>query len=254
MRELELWLVGARDQVAAPALSHPRGGAPCKDHLELVLHRYSSYLPECQPFRESGHVGTHDQVVYQLHAGARAHLSHVRDILSHRCEDGFELLEGLLIAADHDVQLSGRSHRRATCDRRIEHPVAKLTKGLGDTRGGDCADGPHVYYRGSRGEPLDDALVAEENLMDGLGVGHHQDGRPGVGGGIRGRVGSAGTGLHQGVHPLGPPVPYGKLVSGLEQISGHRSAHRAYSYESKLHLFSRLLQFWLVLSATAYLT
>src|SRR5918994_1565370 len=254
MRQRELWLVGARDQVPAPALRHPRGGTPCKDHLELLLHWYSRYLPECQPLREDGHVGTHDQVVYQLHACARAHLSHVGDLLFHRCEDGFELLEGLLIAADHDVQLSGRSHRRTTCDRRIEHPVAELTKGLGDPRCGDCADSPHVYDCGSRGDSLDDALVAEENLMDRLGAGHHQHGRLGSGGGIRGGVGTAGTGLHQGVHPLGAPVPYGKLVSGLEQISGHRSAHRAYSYESKLHLFSRLLQFWLVLSATAYLT
>src|SRR5918993_3460147 len=254
MRQLELWLVGARDQVPAPALRHPRGGAPCKDHLELLLHRYSSYLPERQPFREDGHVGTHDQVVYQLHAGARAHLSHVGDLLSHRCEDGFELLEGLLIAADHDVQLSGLSHRRATCDRRIEHPVADVTKGLGDPRCGNCADGPHVYDCGSRRESLNDALVAEENLMDCLGVGHHQDGRPGVGGSVRGRVGSADAGFHQGTRLLGAPVPYGELVASLEQISGHRTAHRAQSYESKLHLFSRLLRLWLVLSATAYLT
>ena len=96
--------------------------------------------------------------------------------------------------------------------------------------------------RGSRRESLDDALLAEEDFLDGLGVGHHQDGRPGAGGGIRGRVGPAGAGLHQGIHPLRAPVPYGNLVAGLEQIPGHRSAHRAQSYESNLHLFPCLLR------------
>jgi hypothetical protein len=137
---------------------------------------------------------------------------------------------------------SGRSHRRATCDGRVENPEPKVSQLFGDPCGGDCADGPHVYYRGSRREPFHDALVAKENFLNGLGIGQHQDGRPGVGGSIRGRVGPVGTGFHQGIHPLGSPVPCGKLVAGLEQISGHRSAHRAQSYESKLHLFPYLLR------------
>jgi hypothetical protein len=46
VRQLQLWFVGARDQVPTLALRHSRGDAPCKEHLELLLNRYSGCLPE----------------------------------------------------------------------------------------------------------------------------------------------------------------------------------------------------------------
>ena len=162
--------------------------------------------------------------------------SDVVGLIPDRVEDGLELLEGGLVAADPQREPSRLRPARPAAHRRVEHVDAARLEDRVETTddGGRVGRQVEVRLAGREAGQQTAALVERHRLDLGRPGQRGEDDVDRLGHRPR-RVGPAGAVLDVRLGGILADVVHDQLVAGLLQIGRHVTAHGAEPDESDLH-------------------
>ena len=141
-------------------------GESAAEHLERRGGLDSVGFEEDHGLGQQTDVAGDDELVGGLDRLARARGADEHDRLAHGVEDLGHGVEVGFLAADHDRQHSVDGSRLSAGDRGVERLQALLLGLLGQVRGHIGADGREVDPGGTGRGRGEDALVAEQHVLD----------------------------------------------------------------------------------------
>src|SRR5439155_3009983 len=190
---------------------------------------------EEQSFADGEHVDDDEDLVHELGGLAGAAGAHVSNAGSDGVEDGFDALEVVFGAADHDAEGALGRAFAASGDGGVEEGDVLLGEGMGEVFGFGGADGAEIDDGGSAAEGFGEAGFAEEDGFDVGGVADtDEDGIAGFGEGLeRGRDVYAEI-VFEGFGFFGGSVPDGYGVIFFGEVFHHAASHDAEANESDL--------------------
>jgi hypothetical protein len=176
----------------------------------------------------------HDDLVGDLGGLAVAIAAHQGDVLAHQLEQRFDLVEGAFRSADHDGQAGGLGADIAARHRRVQVVAAQVVDAGGELLGFQRRDRTHVDDDLARLQSFGNAAGAEQGRFDMGSVGDHGDDHLGLFRHLAAGAALPGALVEQ-VLRRGAQVVDIQLVPGLDQMTGHGSAHDAETDETNLH-------------------
>ena len=205
------------------------------DRLEDGLGVHAGLLRQHKRLRARRDVDRDDRLVGELRDVAGPDGADVGDRSGHDVEDGRDLLEHRLVAADHDGQGAVDRLGLAARDRRVEHGDADFGQFVVNLARNEWRDRGHVDVDEAFVRAFDDPVFAEGDRLDVRRVGKHRDDE------LRGE--GSFFGVRDGGGPLGHEVIDRFLVEvvdvelmpRLDEVLGHWAAHDAEADETDLH-------------------
>src|SRR5574340_373181 len=176
-----------------------------------------------------------DDLVAALDDLAGAVAADVDDAAAEDLEQRAHLVEDRYFSADHDRERAFARAGFASGHRRVEHVHAALGERGGDATGGGRGDGAHVDDDVAGFGALDEAAVAENDLLDVGRVGDDGKGDVGFGCDLGGGALAEGPPYQDGLDAVEAAAVDGQLVPRAQQVFRHRAAHDAAADESDFH-------------------